>query len=1548
MALGLVLHRIKLNYKMDKYEHIPVQTQAEINSANLGYGASLVTVYSRAGTHTLELSGEGTCQEFNYAWSEEGFLQLSNMCVPIILEIVTDEKTELYPVSVPKQIAPTLVKPSTNAVELDAKSGVLANTNILLWYSGRYIACPSPVHHSLPEVDILLESSGRLIVISKVKKCTVFVAVEYDSDVCGMAFFGIDFNCACDPPAALELNVVANDDADDSSSIVLNATASRDFQIVSTSGIDLSASDDGTGVTLKLDTAPVIETIKSGVAELKKELETSIPFFSFIIAFFKNLFRDGPGQTIEAQIPCNNLTYDLRAIVGLVLDGEVAEFKVNDDDVCSNETHTSGIEITTGGTLILNSTRWIARDYNVEVTSGGSTKTFVVSCKPGPDAKLKIVAQTVSGHPLFVPKSRIFKTVSDTSLEPDATGLAAGCKVLAEGLYIGKSLVGDSAKFTVKNSADEMVGTVVVKTCTNYPLKAASTETLVVRRGSNTFATKGPVGYVWFDDIETAYLPGSGIDFPWKCFFSVNESSIDIEVSALNASRLPTFMYSVMRSDGSGVKNWHCVKLQPAPETSHDDIVGISGQSIYLNVKSNDFNPSGVKCSAKYIVNDDEARDVLKLDLEKVTVSGDAKGNIGIVPKSKFTGPAFDDKIVVLMTFPKSDATPEERVVLSASFLNNTGRFAHVRYGTIAPTGVSTGSIWEGLETLESSSNIRVALDMIGFEGRAYQPGTPMFCSNGIVIVQSNGDYAFSPNLDGFGDLEELSEIFCYTEGRDPTVLSLQKKPVCAGPFVVRVNKGAKYDFSLPLPPDTTVKGYAYADLDPVTRNTKIETSTGTFKCERDGKGRINASKDAFGAVNLRLSSHGSIHVTSLVIVVADDVETLTTYPTREGNLPLTSQQKLLKYQISFDGDNVTSAADVNVKEISKLDTSALFVADASGHYSLWTSSMLDENIVVTYVYTDEGVDASEVTGILSLVKVNESVVLTRSLSPERGTVIGFVPKRDPSPAGQAIQRAINDVGVRGRTSSPPAAAANRRRSASRPKVATYYMYPEGSRVPINAVAAANAAGNLLQKIDVLGWEFYTIGATQTIGNAVFRKVPQTQRAPEHIVGCAGSIYYFSENLSASDIIALDARTSVGFSAGIPRLSILEDFRKVETIQVGFVLRTGPVELEHYETFSLVVHPCNIAPKTVTYSPKRGLTGKPFYIVGNMSDKCVPEGETSIIVDFEGAAWSGCVNFIQDKTVPDPVEFVMGARSLRGKSLDELGISEIVQRSVAPPSGLTHKTEAPSGPVQQVVVKRSAVIETQATRPVRSIDARLPSANVASVASVASVGFTDQPIVTNTAVERPQAAHTSHRPIRSAPLSVEKNLARMAPPRMTRDINITQPDKYQPLLPEVQVLSIDELETVNSSGSKRGERLQRSTLFEALIFVPIPVSALNSALGNDFVLYADKTVCRGFPGCIVFAVAGKHRLVAICTGGQKKSIVVNVGDSAFLPTTMPSVERLSSNGYPAVCTSAIAIAHSIDTPVTGQVSGGRVKFNTTLPVLAKFVSAERTVFTILL
>lgn len=1222
---------------MDKFQSLEAQTPDQFNRAEHCKGESrgdkveMVMVHSNLGVRALALNIDGTCPEFDYSWASSGALELTDLSAPCIIEIVQNGTTELWGIRCPKRQAPVIAKTSINAVKFDVSVGAI------MWSSGTYSACASPIHHCLPDVDVLLHD-GQLVVISKVQRCTCLIVVQYGTSELGL--FMIQFDCSSIPSAGLSLT---------------SETETYGVSEVSALAVPLQLVS-----TLAISDAQ--ESAKSNVVELKEGEGCS--FFSFIIAFFKKLFRDDIAHTITIGTP-SSVTRDLRTFLGFR--GQVSGVKIDGIDLCSGEIHASGIEITAGGSLIVNSTAWTACDYSIELTiaevserasdaSERLQKTMTLILKPDADAKLEISIETVSGRRLFVPNSRVFRTALDAVMLP----LSDECQTVSGGFVIGKQDLGKAARFTAIDDANTVLGQLIIRTSTNYPLLAATTEPVYLDRGSYEFIPKGRIGYVWFDETDMAYLPGSDVEFPLRCTFVIRENGITINVNALNASTLPKFMYSVLRTDGS-VKNWHVVNLMAKQEVNHVDILGFAGQNLSVDIKDSVFNPTGAKCSVKYRVNGRDPTATLSFSGTGVLINGDSKGHIEVLPKSKYAGSAMPDKIEAIVSFAGSEVV--ENVPLSVSFINMSNHFANVQYAQINDAQITRGSIWDSEPGLEPSLEPSQILTIV-VENLVYEAGCPIFLSGGIIVIDSDGSYAFSPSstLD-----DELPEIFCYSGGPDPVILSLQKKPIYAGPFVIRANRGEKLEFALSLPKGVSVKGYAGPE-GRVSVNSKIKAPVGSFKCDAAGKGKISAAKIvekskapippvplAFETFSLCLeTSRFHCHNTKLMVYTANDVETLGSYPTAESQIPLGDGQKLLRYALGYDTVTESGARFVKCEEVSKLGEVALFVASENGAYRAWTSSALRKNLVVSYVYLADGEEDMGVL-MLSMSDPSSPASLSPSLSRSISMDRSFVPKRETSPVGRAISGAFDRALSRGRSSSPGISASDRRRSMSR--TVTYYMYPEGSRLPDDVVSVAS---DHLQKTiaDTTGatdTPLYTIADTFVLNDMIFRKMPETDRQVEHILGTAGMTYPFSSHLHIYDLICTDARISVSVADRKPKFTINEDFLVAEIIKIGAILRTNPDEFGHLETFEYVLHPCKLVPSVIMLTPGSSASGHPFRRLDGKKAATAPPGPAQIFIEMKGATWTGQVNFVSADS--PPLDLVLGASCARAPDFEGLGIS---------------------------------------------------------------------------------------------------------------------------------------------------------------------------------------------------------------------------------------------------------------------------------------------------
>jgi hypothetical protein len=222
-----------------------------------------------------------------------------------------------------------------------------------------------------------------------------------------------------------------------------------------------------------------------------------------------------------------------------------------------------------------------------------------------------------------------------------------------------------------------------------------------------------------------------------------------------------------------------------------------------------------------------------------------------------------------------------------------------IKYISVSDHGsepVIAGSVWDSTSAFKIGAVI--------FRNRIYVPGDTMYFEGGIIVVNSDGQFVFSRNMN-VTVMPTISDIFCFdttslesvmiTENhnaasrkiyqlcdlpkrRPPAVLSLQVNLIRTGPFFANLKSTSTSTFSLDLPTDTSVLGYRifngnHSFIDP---NTAIYIGNDQFSCNTTGHCKFVSDSGNSQIVHIKLLNNGKVHTRFLYISTFPDNATHT------------------------------------------------------------------------------------------------------------------------------------------------------------------------------------------------------------------------------------------------------------------------------------------------------------------------------------------------------------------------------------------------------------------------------------------------------------------------------------------------------------------------------------------------------------------------------------------------------------------------------------------------------------------------------------------------
>ena len=1197
--------------------------------------ATSIVVHTSTYSEERYLDGNGSSSILKYVWPSDGKVLADKVKQQCVVALQNGSAVELLPMECADAIKPLAFAPDTNAVLTNIFDGANASREVVTWTHGLYTAVPSSMHHSRADVDIMLESSGRLAVVSKTQQQLVILKIAMRDG--SVQLVVINFDVKTKIPEGIEMPLTAKDQNDD----VFVAVPPKGFSMSRSflDDVELSGTDEISASKDELLKSSGI----SGIVELSAAADTIVKIFGFVYALVKVAARETETTTsFTCPSPAAWQTYDLREVAGLVLHDQVDFVTIDDTQYMVGEKSPNGITVTNGGSLIVNSKEWSSRSFKLRVGSGECVRNLTLTMNFVQGSVFNVKFDVPSGKTVHIPFQRVKEGIESRSIVP----LTKGCSVSRHSFIIGRSCLGMTAQFSVNDDTGSSLGTISIDTSTNVHLSAATTKDLWVKRGSNVISLERNLAYIWFDGEEKsgeAYLTEATAVFKDRCAILANQTDITVYVDDLNASALPRLYYAIFDHSGSKVKNWHVVKLKMRPEAAHDDIEIPAGQYATLDLQSNDYNPEQVRQKVMYSVDGKEYSESLEIDNEHVEVSGSGSGIVEVNAKTDYTGSAFSEKVLVRMGRNDDDEVAE----LTVNIVQARGPVAHSHYVGVDGKSVSRGNIWS------DAAIAPFPLESVNFESRTYAAGTVFYCSNGALVVSTDGHYTFSPNRFPAKPFAGLNDIVCCAAGKAPIVLSIQTSDsvIASGPYSIRAGNNSdsgKYCFNLQLPEGVEIKAYGSQPSKLTSAGTKVTTRGGTFKCDKSGNGKVECASGHLGRVYVLLTYKSATRLTTCEVIYTSNEDAIANFCTHVGSLKLASDtDRLLKYGIK--GTSGTKAeGSVGCGIVSALGNSVLFVADVSGAYRMWISSAYSEPVCISYQHGTKG--SSDTSAIQSEQILTEARAFSSTSARRAPSVSGVsgtpgVIRRANSPHQRALAVTFEN-------SASGALVENlRQRSLSRGSAATfvtYLMYPEGTHLP-NAVASQYA--ELLTPVKHASTgsaAFYTVSRVVETPTCIFRPVSRegsgSVNMPVRIVGVKGYSFTMPEICSHAsvrdgsniDVVVDDMQVT---------LTVKTDVNVETTLSLGMVIQASAGECEHYETRKIVLFPGSILPETIQVNPEKGvkLVGALTFASGKTIKH--PKGTHSLVYANYPHRWTGQCTFVEDESVENQVLLEVGSLS---------------------------------------------------------------------------------------------------------------------------------------------------------------------------------------------------------------------------------------------------------------------------------------------------------------
>jgi hypothetical protein len=973
------------------------------------------------------------------------------------------------------------------------------------------------------------------------------------------------------------------------------------------------------------------------------------------------VFKDADDQEIYASLafpikyasavselvfstPCGFVATDLRTSLGFPIGSTVKYITINGLSVRPLERYEEHLAITDDLTLVTMSESWAPKKYDVFIQMScfdGSVieSTFTVKFNLGDALPAKSTFVTHSSYDAFIPVSQIFPFghaavefvfanpgISIVSLKSDVEGgmrryVRVGREALSTKTFGVRAVV---------NSVELSSFTLTVET--NSHLLSSSEDEFPAMLGENYYSAKNMPLYAWlgqeiagktYDGISGCFQAGSEIVIDGICTICLLGYCIMVDIDPLNASKVPKIRYAwkTASSKDEVVDGWSKMKFKLKPLASSDNMVGHAGQTITIRVQDNDYNPSKVLSTVTYSVNDGPFEVNLNLTGDKSQIQGTSTGMVTVRPLTSFVGQAFSEKIVARMT---SEDGSVEDVTLTATFIDAAASTASISY----VTDISTSVVTRGKMNIDAG----VYLKNFIFRGRSYSVGSVAYFPDGLVSVDSVGTFMFSPNLSTvINSKSHIGDIYCYSGvSGTPHVLSLQYANFKTGPYFVRGNTKTKIEFNLRLPEGVVISEYRSVSTPGTwtSAGNKLSYESGYIQISKHGKGAVKPSGETFTSVVVRVVSADDktkSHITSLQVLMCDNVKAAKEFPTYSGNL-LTDKpkgSKIASYSISKTTHTLIGTA-------STLGNSASFVAESDGSYGIWVSSAYVGEISVDYRYEYDDISMPGTLVICEDVPVESK----RSSSP---APVLIVDTNVNTSKDQQVRAAISGTrNTPGRRSSSP---------VKWQTVPSYAMYPDGTILPQHVVDDAGADHfESLVVGDRVAFKLKSNSA-QELGGAIFRPVAFELDTYCQVAGLAGLVAELTLIAGAVDValISIGDLAKYVFSCvgGKVTMSIESEVKERETISLAGVFRKSANEPEFFHKITIDVMPIP-GLSEVKFNPANGFrVVKPCELFESPVLTNLGEGvltnddsfETDVEVTLPGGVYHKRVNFVSDKLV---------------------------------------------------------------------------------------------------------------------------------------------------------------------------------------------------------------------------------------------------------------------------------------------------------------------------
>jgi hypothetical protein len=1143
-----------------------------------------------------------------------------------------------------------------SVINLDILENHVTRDNVVGYEISDQTFGPAFLHRSINDLDVRLTEAGSLTVCTYAQQNSMELLVHLLSGA--TVYVRLVFDCAFAPISRPRFDISSSVVSDekvmtyalsglphtpslflvDSGTTVSSYESSPAYASVVVKGDD-GVRGSSLECSVKIDAALAVginvESMPFAMMAIDEE-QTSFAMLTFPITYT-------PASTeLKFKAPSAHAATDLRAALGIAAGSVLSSIKINGATYLPGEYADEHLAVTADLTLITTAEDWLAGSYDVALDLGRETMAFTVTFESGQEMPVKTEFVTDSAYDAFIPVEHLFPHghsvvefvvpdgLSVETVAPGGRFIKIPAEVLSKKTFSITCLV---------KSVQLCVFDLVVNT--RIHILAQTDEEHVALLGENLYSTRSDAAYFWLEEEVSGivsegkrgcFQAGSEVEIPGICTISFKGPCLSLNVEPLNASKVPKIRYSC----GEG---WHKLKFKLRPLAGLDNIVGYAGQTIVTKVQDNDYNPSKIGSKVQYSVNDGPFEATLKLKTSQVTVTGASSGLFTIEPITSFTGQAFMEKIVAKVV---SDDGSVEEVMCTGVFIPTSGHATDIKYQKVALSGVTRGTIGAGLTGFL-------------FRGRAYGPGQVAYFPGGLVCVNDDGSYMFSPNLSAAIDTSSpIGDIYCFDGlSGDPRVLSLQYTLLEAGPFFVRGDMDRKFDFNLKLPAGHVISEYRTISTPQAWKSAskKLEWNGGYVQINSAGVGRVRSATPTFTPLIVKIvdsQNKSNVRIANLHVVVCDDAVAATSFHDKVGNLLADKPEGSV-----LDSYSISQSPQILVGEVASLNNDAAMLAKPDGSFTIWVSSAFVGEIVANYRYTLNDI-STPATAVI--VGGTAAVAITQRMNSPVGRVdlaIAAPVADDAGSKEQQRQAAVNVAAGRG-------TPGRRDRSPARwQAIQSFSMYPDGTILPANVVA--DAGTDNFTPVHVGDRTAFVLNAKSGMvetSTAVFRNVPfvldaycQVAALPGLVAPLACLAGAVDVHVDADDLFSLTCEngivkihvkmaidkslSSLNFRAyGIFRRSVSEpDF--VHAVNIEMVAVDYVDEIRYHPEAGISVR----APSELVDVP-------PLTKLDSGAFTCPVAFNAVMRTSLPSGVCSSRINFFPDETVSDQVcEFGIGLKS---------------------------------------------------------------------------------------------------------------------------------------------------------------------------------------------------------------------------------------------------------------------------------------------------------------